>query len=253
MNKTIEMRVLVVFLFFCANSGFLIGQSALEIVKKSDEKFRGLSSFSVLKMQIKRSDWSREMKMKAWSKGEDETLILITGPKRDQGITFLKKKNEMWNWQPTIQRVIKMPPSMMMQSWMGSDFTNDDLARQSSIVNDYVHRISGEEKVEGKSCYILELKPKEDAPVVWGRVKMWISKNDYLQLKTEFYDEDDFLINTVFSSNIKEIGGRVLPTVMKLVPADQPKNSTILEYEQLEFGVNFKPDFFSVKNMKVIR
>lgn len=234
-----------------ANIGF--SQSALEIVKKSDEKFRGLSSYSVLKMQIKRADWSREMKMKAWSQGEDETLILITSPKRDQGITFLKKKNEMWNWQPTIQRVIKMPPSMMMQSWMGSDFTNDDLARQSSIVSDYSHKITGDDKIEGRSCYVIELKPKEDAPVVWGKVKLWISKNDFLQLKAEFYDEDNFLVNTVFSSNIREIGGRILPTVMKLVPADQPKNSTVLEYEQLEFGVKFKSDFFSVKNMKVVR
>lgn len=234
-----------------ANVGF--SQSALEIVKKSDEKFRGLSSYSVLKMQIKRADWSREMKMKAWSQGEDETLILITSPKRDQGITFLKKKNEMWNWQPTIQRVIKMPPSMMMQSWMGSDFTNDDLARQSSIVSDYSHKITGDDKIEGRSCYVIELKPKEDAPVVWGKVKLWISKNDFLQLKAEFYDEDNFLVNTVFSSNIREIGGRILPTVMKLVPADQPKNSTVLEYEQLEFGVKFKSDFFSVKNMKVVR
>lgn len=234
-----------------ANVGF--SQSALEIVKKSDEKFRGLSSYSVLKMQIKRADWSREMKIKAWSQGEDETLILITSPKRDQGITFLKKKNEMWNWQPTIQRVIKMPPSMMMQSWMGSDFTNDDLARQSSIVSDYSHKITGDDKIEGRSCYVIELKPKEDAPVVWGKVKLWISKNDFLQLKTEFYDEDNFLVNTVFSSNIREIGGRILPTVMKLVPADQPKNSTVLEYEQLEFGVKFKSDFFSVKNMKVVR
>lgn len=234
-----------------ANIGF--SQSALEIVKKSDEKFRGLSSYSVLKMQIKRADWSREMKIKAWSQGEDETLILITSPKRDQGITFLKKKNEMWNWQPTIQRVIKMPPSMMMQSWMGSDFTNDDLARQSSIVSDYSHKITGDDKIEGRSCYVIELKPKEDAPVVWGKVKLWISKNDFLQLKAEFYDEDNFLVNTVFSSNIREIGGRILPTVMKLVPADQPKNSTVLEYEQLEFGVKFKSDFFSVKNMKVVR
>lgn len=142
---------------------------------------------------------------------------------------------------------------MMMQSWMGSDFTNDDLARQSSIVNDYIHKIIGEEKIDGKVCFIIELKPKEDAPVVWGKVKMWISKNDFLQLKAQFYDEDNYLVNTIYSSNIKEIGGRVLPTVMKLVPADEPKNSTTMEYELLEFGVKFKQDFFSVKNMKVIR
>ena len=144
--KLLKMKQLLSITILVFSSLVCFSQSALEIVKKSDEKFRGLSSYSVLKMQIKRADWSREMKMKAWSQGEDETLILITSPKRDQGITFLKKKNEMWNWQPTIQRVIKMPPSMMMQSWMGSDFTNDDLARQSSIVSDYSHKITGEDK-----------------------------------------------------------------------------------------------------------
>ena len=244
--------IFTVFLFIVLFSS-IIAQPALEIVKKSDEKLRGLSSYAVLKMNVKRADWSREMKMKAWSKGEEESLILITSPKREQGITFLKKQNEMWNWQPTIERVIKMPPSMMMQSWMGSDFKNDDLVRESSVVKDYKHKIIGEERIEGKLCHVLELDPLENAPVVWGKVKMWISKNDYLQMKTEFYDEDNYLVSTIYGLAVKEMGGRILPSVMKLVPAEEPKNSTILEYEHLEFGVKFKKDFFTVKNMKSIR
>lgn len=231
----------------------IFGQTAYEIVKRADDKMKGTSSYSVLSMKINRADWNREIKMKAWSKGDEESLIIITAPNREKGTGFLKKGNEMWNWQPTIERVIKMPPSMMMQSWMGSDFTNDDLAKQSSIVVDYTHKFIGEETLEGRECKIIELTPKEDAPVVWGKVKMWISKKELLQLKLEFYDEDDYLVHTMYGLAVKEMGGRLLPSILKIVPAEEPQNSTIIEYLELEFGIKFKSDFFSIKNMKRIR
>jgi outer membrane lipoprotein-sorting protein len=201
-------------------------QTAFEVIKKADEKLKGNSSYAQMKMKINRKDWSREIVMKAWSKGDDETIILITSPKRDQGTAFLKKGREMWNWQPTIERVIKMPPSMMMQSWMGSDFTNDDLVRQSSMVTDYTHKFVGEETLEGRPCYIIELKPKPDAPVVWGKIKIWISKKEYLQLKGEFYDEDNFKVNTMYGLKVKEMGKRLIPSLMRIVPEEEPTNST---------------------------
>ena len=231
----------------------LPGQDAYDIVKRADEKLKGESSYAEFRMQINREDWSREIEMKAWSRGDEESLILVTSPKRDQGTAFLKKANEMWTWQPTIERVIKMPPSMMMQSWMGSDFTNDDLVQESSIVKDYIHKLTGEETIEGRLCYVIELIPKEDAPVVWGKVRMWVSKEDLLQLKVEFFDEDDFLVNTMFGMNIKEIGGRLLPAILKIVPEEEPGNSTILEYKVLKFGVKHPQNFFSIQNMKRIR
>ena len=231
----------------------LNSQSAYEIIKKSDEKLKGLSSYAEFKMSINRVDWSREIMMKAWSKGDEESLILITSPKRDKGTAFLKKDKEMWNWQPTIERVIKMPPSMMMQSWMGSDFTNDDLVQESSTVRDYHHKLIGEEVIEGRNCHKIELIPKEDAAVVWGKVIMWISKKDLLQLKIEFFDEDDFLVNTMYGENIKEIGGRLLPSVLKIIPEEEEGNSTVLEYIDLKFGVIHPKNFFSIQNMKRIR
>jgi outer membrane lipoprotein-sorting protein len=231
----------------------LQGQTAYDIVKKSDDKMKGTSSYAVFSMKINRADWNREIKMKAWSKGDEQSLIVITAPNREKGTAFLKIGNEMWNWQPTIERVIKMPPSMMMQSWMGSDFTNDDLAKQSSIVTDYIHKLAGEETIEGRICNVIELIPKDDAAVVWGKVKMWISKKELLQLKVEFYDEDDYLINTMYGKGIKKMGGRIIPSILKIVPKEEPQNSTVIEYLDLEFGVTFKKNFFSIRNMKRIR
>jgi len=231
----------------------LHGQDAYEIVKKADEKMKGESSYAEFKMTINREDWNRTIEMKAWAKGDEESLILITSPKRDRGTAFLKKDDEMWNWQPTIERVIKMPPSMMMQSWMGSDFKNDDLVQESSIVKDYVHKLLGEEEIEGRVCHLIELIPKEDAPVVWGKVKLWISKKELLQLKSEFYDEDDYLVNTMLGKNVKNIGGKLLPSIMEIIPEEEPGNSTVLEYLALEFGVKHPKNFFSIQNMKRIR
>jgi len=227
--------------------------SAKDIVEKADDKMRGESSEAEMTMTIVRPDWSREMSLKSWSKGDDYSLILVTAPARDKGTAFLKREKEMWNWQPTIDRTIKMPPSMMMQSWMGSDFKNDDLVRQSSIVTDYEHEIIGSETVEGRECWVIELTPKEDAPVVWGKVKMWISKDEFLQLKTEFYDEDGYLINTMLGQNIKELGGKIIPAKMVVIPAEEEGHKTIIEYKDLEFGTDINTSFFSVQNMKRVR
>ena len=175
----------------------LYSQNATEIIKKSNDNINGLTSQSVSKMTIVRPDWTREVEMKTWSKGSEYYLIYITSPARDMGQVFLKRDMELWNWMPSIGRMIKLPPSMMMQSWMGSDFTNDDLLKQSSIVTDYEHQIIGEEKIEGYDCWIIELIPNPDAAVVWGKVVMRVSKNHYLQLNVEFYDETLELVNTM--------------------------------------------------------
>lgn len=240
--------VLILGLSFPTNA-----QSAKEIIKKSDEKVRGLSSYAEMSMKIIRPDWSREMKMKSWSKGDELALIIITAPARDKGMGFLKRGNEMWNWQPSIDRTIKLPPSMMLQSWMGSDFTNDDLVKQSSLVVDYTHKLLGKETIEGRECHKIELIPLEDAPVVWGKVIMWIDTKEYMQMKVEFYDEDDYLVNTMRGKNIKMLGGKLLPSVLEIIPEDEEGNKTIVEYLSLDFKQNMKDSFFSIQNLKRVR
>lgn len=226
------------------------GGDAKAIVQKADEKLRGETNEATIKMTIVRPKWEREMIMKSWALGNDYSLILITAPARDQGTAFLKREKELWNWQPTIDRTIKMPPSMMMQSWMGSDFTNDDLVRESSIVNDYEHELLGTETVDGRACYKIKLVPKRDAAVVWGEIIAWIDQAEYMQLKSEFYDEDGYLVHTMYGKQVKEMGGRTLPSVMEIVPADEEGHLTRLEYLSLTFGKPISKDFFSIQNMK---
>jgi len=225
-----------------------------EIIKEADARMRGISSSQgTMKMTIVRPTWTREMTMKSWSKGQDYSLILVTAPARDKGAAFLKRKREMWNWQPSIDRIIKLPPSMMSQGWMGSDLTNDDLVKQASIIVDYTHKILGEEEIEGLQTWKIELTPLEDAAVVWGKVIMWVSQKDYLQLKTEFFDEDDYLVNTIYGKNIKEMGGKVMTSLMEVVPAEEEGHKTIIEYLDLVFDKKIDDNFFSTQNMKRVR
>ncbi len=150
-------------------------QDAREIIKKADEKMQGEETTqSTMTMTIVRPTWQREITFKSWTKGRDYSLALITAPAREAGQTFLKRETEMWNWNPTINRLIKLPPSMMSQGWMGSDFSNDDLLKESSIVVDYSHKIIGEEEIDGWDCYKIELIPLENAAVVWGKIFKWI-------------------------------------------------------------------------------
>ncbi len=228
-------------------------QDATEIVRRADEKMRGLTSYVEMTMEVVRPDWSRKTTMKSWSKGTDLALILLTEPARDKGTAFLKRKTEVWNWLPSVEQVIKIPPSMMMQSWMGSDFTNDDLVKQSSIVVDYTHKIVGDSTIEGRSCYKIELIPKPDAPVVWGKVLLWVSEEDYLELRVEFFDEDDELVNVMTALSVKMMGGRLIPSVLTMIPVDKPEHRTVLTYHHAEFDKKIKDSFFSEQNMKRVR
>lgn len=241
----------MLFILFVVSS--LYSQNATEIIKKSNDNINGLSSKSISKMTIVRPDWTREVEMKTWSKGSEYYLIYITSPARDKGQVFLKRDLELWNWMPSIGRMIKLPPSMMMQSWMGSDFTNDDLLKQSSIVKDYKHKIVGEEIIEDHDCWIIELIPYPEAPVVWGKIVMTVTKKHYLQLKVEFFDETLELVNTMIGSNIQDVGDRVIPKKMEMTPADKPGNRTIFEYSEIKFNETINSSFFSKQNMKRVK
>jgi outer membrane lipoprotein-sorting protein len=227
--------------------------SAKEIVERADNKFRGESSKAVVDMSIIRPSWDRTISMKIWSLDTDYSMVYITAPARDEGTAYLNRDQEIWNWVPRISRVVKLPPSMMSQSWMGSDFTNDDLVKQSSIVTDYDHEIVGDSTVSGIDCYEIKLTPKPDAPVVWNEVRMWISKQEFLQLRTEFYDEFDELINVMEGSEIETLDGRTLPTKLSMIPQDKEGHRTVLKYHDINFGVDLSKNFFTVQNMKRVQ
>ncbi len=224
--------------------------TAKEIIKKADDKSRGLTSQGEMTMTIIRPTWSRSITLKSWQKGTDYALILITSPAKDKGQVFLKIKTDMWNWVPAIEKMIKIPPSMMMQSWMGSDFTNDDLVRESSVVKDYTHRLIGTETVRGKECYKIELIPLPEAAVTWGKVIAWITSDGFNQWKIEYYDEDLKLINMLNAFDIKRMGDRDIPVRMEIIPMEKPNNKTILETKSVIYDRPINDDFFSQQNMR---
>jgi len=204
-------------------------------------------------MTIVRPTWERTLEFKNWTSGKEFALTLILAPAKDKGQSFLKRQNEMWSWNPTIGRLIKLPPSMMSQGWMGSDYTNDDILKESSVVNDYVHELVGEEELDGRNCYKIKMVAKEDAAVIWGHQIRWIDKKDFLFLKSELYDEDGYLVRTELGKEIKTMDGRLIPTRIELIPAEEEGQMTIIEMKEVQFNQPIEDSFFSQQNMKRIR
>ena len=204
-------------------------------------------------MTIFRPKWSITVIFKSCNKGLDYSISLVTDPVKEKGQTFMKRKNEMWSWNPKIRRLIKLPASMMSQGWMGSDFSNDDLLKESSLVVDYTHKIIGTETYAEKLCYKIELIPNDDAAVVWGKLVKWITKDGYLQLKTEYYDEDNYLIKSELAYDIKTMGGRVIPSKFELIPEEEEGHKTVVVMDKIQFNKPISESFFSQQNMKKVR
>ena len=225
--------------------------TAREIIKTAEEKLQGeKTSIGTMSMEIVRPSWTRTVQFKIWTKGKDYSLTLITAPAKEKGQAFLKRENEMWNWNPRISRMIKLPPSMMSQGWMGSDYTNDDILKESSLISDYTHELLGEEEVEGRLCYKIKMTVNEGVNVVWGSQIRWIDKEYLIFIKNELYDEEGYLVRTELGKNIKEMDGRMIPSRMEIIPADEEGKKTILTIEEIKFNKNIDDQFFSQQNMK---
>jgi outer membrane lipoprotein-sorting protein len=231
----------------------IYSQDATTIVKKAEDLMQGVTSQSEMVMKIIRPGWQRSVTFKSWGKGRDLSLTLITSPPGESGQTFLKLKNDMWNWNPTINRMIKLPPSMMSQGWMGSDYTNDDILKESSIVEDYTHEITGSELVSGYDCHRIRLDPKENAAVVWGKILLWVSKAEYYELKAEYYDEDGKKVKTHLLSEVKFMHDRKIPTHFEIIPEDKPKQKTEVTILSAKFNLPISDGFFSQQNMKSVK
>ena len=242
-------RILILFILFIIPV-FVCSQDAKDIVSKADEKMRGNTSQIEMTIRTVRPAWSREMDIKAWMKGTDYAMIVIQSPAKDKGIVFLKRKKEVWNWMPTLERTIKLPPSMMSQSWMGTDFTNDDLVKESSIVNDYLHSIIGDTTIDNRVCYIIQMIPKPEAAVVWSKLIVCIDKIDFLELHTRFYDEDGKLINIMNAYDIKMMGGRLIPTHFEMIPTDKKNQKTEMIYKKIQYNKPIEDNFFTTEKMK---
>lgn len=227
--------------------------SATEMVRRADAHARGNTSQAEVSIQIIRPTWSRDLTMRMWAKGTDYSMILVLSPAKDKGTVFLKRGKEVWNWIPSIERSIKLPPSMMSQSWMGTDFTNDDLVKESSAVNDYTHTFSGTDTLMGRSCRIITMIPKPESAVVWGKVVVWIDVQDLMQLRMDFYDEDGVLSSIIKATEVGRLAGRMLPITMEMTPMDKKGQKTIMSYRNLVLDAPIEDSFFSTNNMKSVR
>lgn len=246
------MKTNILLLFVLITSA-VNAQDAREIIKNMDDKIQGDSNKSVMKMSIVRPKYTRTIEFKNWSLGRDYFMTYVTAPSKDKGMVSMKYKKEMWSYTPSINRMIKLPPSMMSQGWMGSDYTNDDLVKQSSIVNDYNHSIITQEEVDGRTCYKIQMIPNNEANVVWGKVITWVDIEKFINLKSEYYDEEEFLVRTELGKEIKDFDGRELPSVIDIIPAEEPENRTVITIVSIEFNVDIKESYFSQQNMKRVR
>lgn len=241
---------------FLLLSSVTVAQNTSEltsIISKAENKLRGKSSIAEMKITTVRPKYTREMRMKSWTQGEDLSLMYIMQPVRDKGTTYLKRFKEIWYYLPSIERNIKMPPSMMNQSWMGTDLSNDDLVKKTSLSKDFDHTLLSDEIIDGNACYHIALIPHENADVIWGKIEIWIEKENFNVMKQQSFDEDMELVNTMISSNIQKVSGETIPLNMEFYPADNPDQKTLLEYISIEFNVEIPNHYFTTQYMTKIK
>lgn len=219
------------------------------LVQRVDRLYRSNSSYAEMEMTISTPHWERTLKMEAWTEGMDKTFIVILEPKKDHGIATLRQHQEMWNFFPKINKVVKVPPSMMMGSWMGSDFTNDDLVKESTLLDDYDARLAAEQDA-GSDTIVLELIPHQQTATVWGKIELTIRRSDHMPLRQAYYDEDGTLMRVMTFSDIREMGGRRIPTVMEMVPLNKEDHKTVIRYLDADFDRDFGDDIFTLRNLQ---
>jgi outer membrane lipoprotein-sorting protein len=220
-----------------------------QIIKKVDQLYRSKSSYTELEMEIVTPNWQRTLAMNAWTAGMNKTFIRLTAPKKEQGVATLRIENEMWNYLPKTNKVMKIPPSMMMSSWMGSDFTNDDLVKESSLFEDYTYELIEVENGRDDWYYVKAI-PREGLPVVWGHITIAVRRSDYLPVWQKYYDEKDALVRIWSFSEIKKFGDRTIPSVMEIVPQHKSGHKTIMRYLKAEFDTPIDKDIFSLRNLR---
>jgi outer membrane lipoprotein-sorting protein len=219
------------------------------IVKTAVDYYRGDASESLVVMTVHRPDWERSMTIRAWTKGQKDSAFIIVDPARDKGNGTLKRGREMWTYNPKVNRVIKLPPSMMSQAWMGSDFSNNDIAKSDTLIEDYIHRLVGTESDGEMPVYVIESLPKPGAPVVWGMQRLKIRKDGILIVQ-EFFDEDKVLVKSMTAYQIDILGGKKFPKFWKMQKSEAQDEYTVLEYQELAFKSDIPDRYFSIAALK---
>lgn len=244
------LRPLVVCLLACWASSTLSQElTAAEIIRKAMDHYRGLTSYSEMTMIIHGPDWERSMTMRAWTKGEKRTLVRVIEPKKDAGNGTLSVDGNMWTYSPTINRVVKIPSSMMSQSWMGSDFSNKDVSKDTNIIDQYDHSLLEQYERDGHQVYVIQSIPHEEAAVVWGKEIVWV-RDDWVLLEQQFWDQDDALVKSLKVLEIAPMGGRTVASVMRMSNEGKPDDWTELRTTLAQFDLELPANQFTLSNLR---
>ena len=222
---------------------------AAQLIRNAMDHWRGLTSYSDMTMTIHRPDWERSMTMRSWSKGDKLSLVRVVEPKKDAGNGTLLNDNNMWTYTPKINRIIKVPSSMMSQSWMGSDFSNKDISKSTDIIDQYDHELITTEEHDGHVYYTISSVPHEEAAVVWGKEVLTV-RDDYVLMEQQFWDQDGVLVKSMKTLEVVEMGGRAVARVMRMGKVDAPGEWTQLTANSIEFDLELPGNLFTLSNLR---
>ena len=221
-----------------------------KILDGVDDLYRSNASHGIITLSVTTVNWQRTLTLEQWSKDEDKSLFKILKPKKEKGLATLRVDKNVWNYMPKVKRVVKIPSSMMSSSWMGSHFTNDDLVKQSRMAEDYTFSITFEGMQDDEEVVEITCIPNKEAAVVWGKVEVVVYADDYIPLRMIYYDEDLLLSRTLEFTNIQKMDGKMIPTLMSMIPADEPGESTTVKWEEIQFNVTINDEFFSLRKLQ---
>jgi outer membrane lipoprotein-sorting protein len=220
-----------------------------DIIQEIDELYRATASYAEIEMEITNPHWQRTMTMKVWSLGRDRTFVRILTPKKERGVGSLRVKSEMWNYLPKTDKVIKIPPSMMMSSWMGSDFTNDDLVKEFSLWGDYSYELITPDDAEDSLVYV-NCIPQPDLPIIWANIVIAARRSDHLPVWQKYYDDKGRMMRLMTYSDIQTFDGRRLPATLEMIPQNKDGHKTVIRYNKLSFDARISDDLFSLQHLR---
>ena len=222
---------------------------ARQLVRQAMDHWRGLTSYSEMTMTIHRPDWERKMTMRSWNEGDKLSLVRVIEPKKDAGNGTLLNDNNMWTYTPKINRIIKVPSSMMAQSWMGSDFSNKDIAKSTDIIDQYDHELTGQKEIDGQQHYTITSIPHEDAAVVWGKEVLTV-RDDFVLIEQQFWDQDGELVKSMKTLEVQEMGGRPVAKIMRMGKLETADEWTEIEANSIEFDIEMPANTFTLSNLR---
>jgi len=219
------------------------------ILERAFSNYRAKSSETSVAMTVHRPDWERHLEMQAWTRGVDDALVRFVAPAKDAGNATLKLGQDTWVFNPNLNQIIKLPASMMAQSWMGSDFSYDDLSKSEEIITDYTHRVTASEQADGHAVWVIEALPKPGAPVVWGKIVLKV-RDDYVMTDEMYFDQDMKPVRHMLTDKVALLDGRPYPVSMTMHPLDMPDQWTRIETSAGRFNADVPAYLFTLSNLQ---